>query len=88
MTWRVAPTLKRRVSDAIYAALVADTQQAAAVSEGPGGELGNHFAPKGGRLTPRAPTLRTSHSRASPTLRPAAKPAATLSSLTTINASR
>ena len=34
--------LKRRISDAIYAALVADAQQAAAVcSKGPGGQPGN-----------------------------------------------
>jgi len=36
--------LKRRISDAIYAALVADARQAAAVTspEGPGGQPGNH----------------------------------------------
>jgi transposase len=36
--------LKRRISDAIYAALVADARQAAAATcpEGPGGQQGNH----------------------------------------------
>jgi transposase len=36
--------LKRRISDAIYAALVADARQATAVTspEGPGGQRGNH----------------------------------------------
>ena len=35
--------LKRRISDAIYAALVADARQAAAACpEGPGGQPGNH----------------------------------------------
>jgi transposase len=36
-------SLKRRISDAIHAALVADIRQAAAACpEGPGGQLGNH----------------------------------------------
>jgi transposase len=35
--------LKRRISDAIYAALVADARRAAAVRpQGPGGQPGNH----------------------------------------------
>ena len=33
--------LKRRISDAIYAALVADARQAAAGTKGPGGQPGN-----------------------------------------------
>jgi transposase len=36
--------LKRRISDAIYAALVADARQATARPEGPGGQPGNHSA--------------------------------------------
>jgi hypothetical protein len=36
--------LKRRISDAIYAALAADARQAAACPEGPGGQPGNHSA--------------------------------------------
>ena len=35
--------LKRRISDAIYAALVADARQAIS-AQGPGGQPGNHFA--------------------------------------------
>jgi len=35
-------SLKRRISDAIYAALVADARQAAAGTNGPGGQPGNH----------------------------------------------
>ena len=39
-------SLKRRISDAIYAALVADARQAAAATclQGPGGQPGNHSA--------------------------------------------
>jgi transposase len=36
--------LKRRISDAIYAALVADTRHATACPQGPGGQPGNHPA--------------------------------------------
>jgi transposase len=35
-------SLKRRISDAIYAALVADARQATACPKGPGGQPGNH----------------------------------------------
>jgi hypothetical protein len=36
-------SLKRRISDAVYAALLADARQAAAAaSKGPGGQPGNH----------------------------------------------
>jgi transposase len=35
--------LKRRISDAIYAALVAGARQATACPQGPGGQPGNHF---------------------------------------------
>src|SRR5262249_27038718 len=38
--------LKRRISDAIYAALVADARRAAACAKGPGGQPGNHSAPR------------------------------------------
>jgi hypothetical protein len=37
-------SLKRRISDAIYAALVADARQATACPQGPGGQPGNHSA--------------------------------------------
>ena len=58
--------LKRRISDAIYAALVADARQAAAATSprGPGRATGEPLCLQGGRLTPRAPALRASHSRA------------------------
>jgi hypothetical protein len=38
--------LKRRISDAIYAALVAGARQATACLKGPGGQPGNHSAPR------------------------------------------
>ena len=58
--------LKRRISDAIYAALVADARQAAAATSprGPGRATGEPLCLQGGRLTPRAPALRASYSRA------------------------
>jgi transposase len=58
-------SLKRRVSDAIFARLQADARRAApaASSKGPGGQTGNDSVASG-RLTPRAPALRASHSRA------------------------
>jgi hypothetical protein len=37
-------SLKRRISDAIYAALAADARQATACPKGPGGQPGNHSA--------------------------------------------
>jgi transposase len=56
-------SLKRRISDAIFARLQADARQAAAASaNGPGGN-GERLWLQRGRLTPRAPALRTSHSR-------------------------
>ena len=59
--------LKRRISDAIYAALLADARQAAtACPEGPGGQPGNLSVSGAAGCTPRVPALRTSHSRASP----------------------
>ena len=57
-------SLKRRISDAIFARLQADARQAAASQDkGPGGQPGNDSALQRGRLTPRTPALRTSHSR-------------------------
>ena len=57
-------SLKRRISDAIFARLQADARQAAAASaKGPGGQPGNDSALQRGQLTPRTPALRTSHSR-------------------------
>ena len=57
-------SLKRKISDAIFARLQADARQAAAAgAKGPGGQPGNDSALQRGRLTPRTPALRTSHSR-------------------------
>jgi transposase len=55
--------LKRQISDAIFACLQADAQQAAAESR-----EGNRepLCSQGGRLTPRTPALRASHSRDCP----------------------
>jgi transposase len=60
-------SLKRRISDAIYAALLADAQQeatAAARSEGPGGQPGNRSVSRAAGSHPAPPALRTSHSQA------------------------
>ena len=55
--------LKRQVSDAIYARLQADARRAAAASQGPGRATGERLCRQRGRLTPRTPALRPSHSR-------------------------
>ena len=52
--------LKRQISDAIYACLQADARRAG----GPGRATGEPLCFQGGRLTPRTPALRASHSRA------------------------
>ena len=59
-------SLKRRVSDAIYARLQADARRAAAFARtsGPGRATGERLCRQRGRLTPRKPALRPSHSRA------------------------
>jgi hypothetical protein len=57
--------LKRRISDAIFARLQADAHRAAAASAaGPGRATGERIRRQRGRLAPRAPALRPSHSRA------------------------
>ena len=57
-------SLKRRISDAIFARLQADARQAAEASvTGPGGQPGNDSASSAAGYTPQ-PTLRASHSRA------------------------
>ena len=71
--------LKRQISDAIYACLQADARRAAAapaVSE-PGRATGERLCRQRGRLTPPAPALGESHSRAPhyPTIPAAADPA-------------
>jgi transposase len=44
--------LKRRISDAIYAALVADARQATSCPKGPGGQPGNHAASRAASSPP------------------------------------
>ena len=58
-------SLKRRISDAIFARLQADARPAAAAAAtgGPGGQPGERLCRQRGRLTPRTPALRPSHSR-------------------------
>jgi transposase len=57
--------LKRRISDAIYAALLAGARQATrAQATGPGGQPGNDSVSSAASSHPATPALRTSHSRA------------------------
>ena len=67
-------SLKRRISDAIYAALLADARRgrSSCLHQGPGRATGEPLCLQGGRLTPRTPALRTSHSRPATTLQPGA----------------
>ena len=58
-------SLKRRISDAIYARLQADARRAARPA-GPGRATGERLCRQRGRLTPRTPALRPSHSRTCP----------------------
>ena len=69
--------LKRRISDAIYAALITDARRvAAAPAEGPGGQPGNHSASRAagshpdhrlfGQATPGPATHPTAHTAALP----------------------
>jgi len=58
-------SLKRRISNAIFARLQADARRAAEASvTGPGRATGERLCIQRGRLTPRTPALRASHSRA------------------------
>jgi hypothetical protein len=59
-------SLKRQISNAIFACLQADARRAAARAKGPGRAAGERLCRQRGRLTPQAPALRTSHSRAPP----------------------
>ena len=56
-------SLKRQVSNAIFACLQADARRAAARAKGPGGQAGNGSVASVAART-QAPALRTSHSRA------------------------
>ena len=64
--------LKRRISDALWAAMVADARRAAAVTSaaqskvGPGGQPGNDSVASAAGSHPDAPALRPSHSRTRP----------------------
>ena len=57
-------SLKRKISDTIFARLQADARQAATGrAQGPGRAPRERLCIQRGRLTPRMPALRTSHSR-------------------------
>jgi len=65
--------LKRRISDALYAAMVADARReraAGQASGGPGGQTGNGSVACAAGSHPDKPALRPSHSRASTKARP------------------
>ena len=65
--------LKRRISDALYAAMVADARrerQEEHGSGGPGGQTGNGSVACAAGSHPAKPALRPSHSRAKPKARP------------------
>ena len=71
-------SLKRRISDVIYAALVAEARQQP--SKGPGGQTGNDSVSSAAGSHPAIPALRRSHSRTptkTTTTRPAQPQAAT-----------
>ena len=56
--------LKRRISDALYAAMVADARRTAAKAKaGPGGQPGNDSVASAAGSHPETPALRPSHSR-------------------------
>jgi transposase len=63
--------LKRRISDALYAAMVADARRAEKEhgSGGPGGQTGNGSVACAAGSHPAKPALRPSHSRAKPKAR-------------------
>jgi hypothetical protein len=64
--------LKRRISDALWAAMVADARRAAttsavsALKAGPGGQPGNDSVASAAGSHPETPALRPSHSRTRP----------------------
>jgi transposase len=67
-------SLKRRISDVIYARLVADARAAGTWNRGPGGQPGNVSKSSATGSHPAKPALRKSHSRTTPnptTRRPA-----------------
>jgi Transposase IS116/IS110/IS902 family len=67
--------LKRRISDAIYAALVADARQAAtACAKGPGGQPGNHSVSRAASSHPERRLFGQATPGPATTLRPAHNP--------------
>lgn len=58
--------LKRRISDLIYARLVADAKAAGTWKRGPGGQTGNDSSSSATGSHPASPALRKSHSRTTP----------------------
>jgi len=58
--------LKRRISDLIYAHLVADAKAAGTFKKGPGGQPGNVTKSSATGSHPEKPALRNSHSRTGP----------------------
>ncbi len=72
-------SLKRRISDAIYAALLADARQAAAAtsSKGPGGQPGNHSVSRAAGSHPERRLFGQATPEPSPTLRPPPRPGET-----------
>jgi hypothetical protein len=82
--------LERRISDAVWAAMVADARRVASTAAtsspkaGPGGQPGNDSVASAAGFHPDTPALRPSHSRArpeatSPTPRPPRRRATTTS---------
>ena len=67
--------LKRRISDAVYAAMVADARRDSQASGGPGGQTGNGSIACATGSHPATPALRPSHSRAKAKASPARKAA-------------
>ena len=57
-------SLKRRISDALYACMLEDTRREGRLAEqGPGGQPGNDSVSSATGSHPETPALRTSHSR-------------------------
>ena len=67
-------SLKRRVSDALFAAMVADARRERQAKGGPGGQAGDGSVACAAGLHP-APALRKSHSRANTKATPRRRPA-------------
>ena len=70
--------LKRRISDALFAAMVADARREEQTSGGPGGQTGNGSVACAAGSHPAKPALRPSHSRAKPKARPSRQAARSL----------